>query len=177
MRRLTLSSTSPWIPTRSIRDAYFEWWTRHPLDGIALTVTFMPSWRGQLLTSAVAQATVRHFLHRLNRRALGRRRKSRAYLEVLSVREGATSAFDKRIHYHFYIGAPAGISHEQLCQMAIATWVRLDWASRDQNRARPEADKHWVSYILKLQDKPDYATSIDIENSFRLPDEPPRASS
>ncbi|WP_206862085.1 hypothetical protein [Lysobacter changpingensis] len=130
-----------------------------------MTLTFKPSWQGQLLTESIAESTVGHFLHRLNRRFITRRKASER-LRVIAVREGGIGLGNKRLHYHLKVEAPTGVDPDQFCISCLHIWRKLDWASLSQNRATARSDEHWISYILKLRDKADYATAIDINNTY-----------
>lgn len=167
---------TPFASPSALQEAYFQWWTDRPVDGIAATLTFKPTFRGWRLNEQIAAETVRHFVLRLNRRVLGRNKTSEP-LEILAVREGSSRLGCKHIHYHFLIQVPSALDHDAMMSTAESIWTSLDWASKEQNRLSPHADKHWVSYILKLRDKPDYAMAIDIRNSYRRPDGMPTAPS
>lgn len=150
---------------RTLQAAYLDWCEDAWFDGIALTVTFKPSWQRQLLTDAVAESTIRHFLSRLNRQFSKRPRNVAHRLKVIAVREGGIGMGNKRLHYHLKIEVPTDLDRQEFCAACLYIWSKLDWASATQNRATACSDKHWIAYILKLRDKADFATAIDINNT------------
>jgi hypothetical protein len=155
-----------------LRKACFEW-LKPTGPAIAATLTFRPSLEvmsdsgivRHRLTERDAQAAVANFLRRLDAAAYGKEaiRRGRR-LGAIAIREGGTSRHDKHLHYHLQLQVP---DHETLYGwrvVAADAWRKLRWASPKQNVFRDVTDEGWISYILKLRDKPNFIDAVDVEN-------------
>ena len=142
-----------------------KWLRQAASEGVAATLTFKQRLDGKPLTRDIAQATITHYLHRLDRIAFGRRNKSQ--VSAIAVREGGTLPHQKHLHYHLALPTPPNYSAEDWRSYVLRTWPVLDWASPIQNRFELIRDSGWLSYMLKLRDKSDFLEAMDFEN-FRL---------
>jgi hypothetical protein len=151
-----------------LQQASMDWLTPHfvGIDCVALTLTFKrrvgPVW----LDEEIAQDTVRHFLLRINRAARGGKRRSPSdQLRVVAVREGAVARGKKHLHYHLQIEVPTNTSPEEFAMHCRRVWGCLDWGAA-QSDAQYVRDVGWMSYMLKLRDKDDFAYAIDVDNCW-----------
>ncbi len=109
------------------------------------------------LTDERAGQNLRHFLNVLNKRVYGSAaQKYGKRLAVIPVLEGGR---DKRLHYHLMIDCPRQELEESLPTLISMTWHQTQWGY-DQTHVTP-ADSGWLTYMTKLRDKPDFASSID----------------
>jgi len=120
--------------------------------------------RSVALTRNDASQNLRHFLNVLNRRVF----KSSAQrhglkVPVFPVLEGGN---DTRLHYHLLIGCPRPELIDAYPALLIRTWHMTQWGY-NECEIKP-ADSGWITYMTKLRDKPDFASSIDWQN-FHTP--------
>jgi len=155
--------------------ACLDWLDRPDLHdrAIAATLTFRP-YRDELndrgvtrfrLNPLICQEAIRVFLRRLDTAAYGKDaiRRGRK-LGAIPIREGGMGRGDKHLHYHAQLQVPEHESVAGWKLVAANEWSRIDWASQKQNCFRDVSDPNWLSYILKLRDKPDFQDSVDFVN-------------
>lgn len=142
-----------WIEPRLTRERY-----------LAQTLTFKP-YRGGTVSREAVIATLQEFLRRLQRRALGREySRRRRQLQVIPILEGGTGAFDKHPHLHLLTEIPPEWTTEDFKLLSETAWKSLRLTSDDQSRHTLSTDPvGWLSYQLKLRDKPSYADSLVVE--------------
>lgn len=115
------------------------------------------------LTPEIASRNLRHFLNVLNKHVYG----SAAHrfgkrLPVFPILEGGGG---KRLHYHLAIDCPRDDLIEAFPAMIVTAWRKTLWGY-DQTFVTP-CDAGWFTYMTKLRDKPDFASSIDWMNAAR----------
>lgn len=131
---------------------------------LAQTLTFKP-YRGGTVSREAAIATLQEFLRRLQRRALGREySRRRRQLQIVPILEGGTGTFDKHPHLHLLTEIPPEWTTEDFKRLSETSWKSLRLTSDDQSRHTLSTDPvGWLSYQLKLRDKPSYADSLVVE--------------
>ena len=147
---------------RPLKQALFAWLSQHQGNGVAASLTFKPRLDGRRLTPQDAENAMSHYLHRLDRKVYGRH--SSRQVGAIPIREGGVQPWEKHLHYHLVLPAPPNYSVHDWKVTAAQTWPILDWASKTQNHFVIISDDGWLSYMLKLRDKPDYLDSLDIAN-------------
>lgn len=159
----------PVLHAYSIQNSLRQWfqldrWT-HPF---AATLTLKQLIAGdggvssavETLTPAIASRNLRHFLNVLNGRVYGKAaQRFGKRLQVFPVLEGGGG---KRLHYHLAIDCPRDDLLEAFPAMIVTTWRKTLWGY-DQTVVTP-CDAGWFTYMTKLRDKPDFASSIDWMN-------------
>jgi hypothetical protein len=152
----------------SLQEAALNWLTPQfdDTESIALTLTFKRRVGATWLSEEIAQSTLRHFLQRINKVERKKRRLSGSdRLRVVAIREGAVAKGQKHLHYHLQIQVPTGTDAEHFSAHCRQVWSRLDWGAV-QTDAKYVRDSGWMSYMLKLRDKSDFAYAIDIDNCW-----------
>jgi len=154
------------MSTKLLQHAYVDWIGTQfvGVDSIALTVTFKKRIGNIWLDDNIAQATVHHFLRRINRVGRGQRlHDTTALLRTLAVREGGFRRGAKKLHYHLQLEVPRTTLPSLFASTCCVTWRKLDWAGF-QCRTKVFADPGWTSYMLKTRTKADYSYAIDLSN-------------
>lgn len=117
----------------------------------------------ETLTPEIASRNLRHFLNVLNKRVYGTAaQRFGKRLPVFPVLEGGGG---KRLHYHLAIDCPRDDLLEAFPAMIVTEWRKTLWGY-DQSLVTP-CDAGWFTYMTKLRDKPDFASSIDWMNVAR----------
>lgn len=115
------------------------------------------------LTPEIASRNLKHFLNVMNKQVYGSAAQRHGKcLPVFSVLEGGMG---KRLHYHIAIDCPRDDLIDVFPAMVVTKWRKTLWGY-DQTDVKP-CDTGWLTYITKLRDKPDFASSIDWMNTAR----------
>lgn len=143
-------------------NAWFEW-AKDAGPSIAVTLTFRSKLDDQWLNQDEAREACRVFCRLLNTRAYGQKfKRGEKRLEMFVILEGGDGIEDKRPHYHLRIEIPSGWTADDWLQAAASEWRKLRWAGT-QYRFEDVYSLGWLSYILKLRDKPSFSDAIDVE--------------
>ena len=122
---------------------------------------FEPASATEYLTREKASQNFRHFMNLMNKRVFGKAASHHGKrLPVIPVIEGGS---EKRLHYHGVIDCPRDDLIGLLPMIVRSTWAKTKWAWNEID-IQPDADRGWINYISKTNDKPDYANAIDWEN-------------
>ena len=78
---------------------------------------------------------------------------------MFSVIEGGVS---KRLHVHAIVDCPRFDLELAFPEVIQTAWRQTKWGYREVD-VRP-CDDGWLSYLLKLRDKPDFDISLDWQN-------------
>ena len=113
------------------------------------------------ISQEAASSNYRHFMNVLNRKILGKAHtKYGNRLKAFSIFEGGN---DKRLHIHAVIECPRPELRATFPTLIRDTWLATDWGY-GQVDIQADSDNGWINYISKLDDKPNYDTSIDWTN-------------
>lgn len=166
-------SSSRWLATNiRMQNSLLAYFRERDFRGISVTLTFRSYPAPEYLTVEIAEATITELLKRLDKFIRGRSRGQRKSLRTIAIREGGTrSDAPVRLHYHLKIEVPAGMSPKNFGKKVEQYWIKLRWASQDQNRFDIRCDDGWLTYILKRRSKLDYADAFDCINT-RVPPYP-----
>jgi len=120
-----------------------------------------PASATEFLNAQKAIQNFRHFMNLLNRRVYGKRYQHHGVrLSAIPVLEGGRG---KRLHYHAVIDCPLVELEDSFPNLIQTAWEKTKWGY-NQIDIQPGADNGWINYISKLNDKPNFADSIDWEN-------------
>lgn len=115
------------------------------------------------LTPEIASRNLRHWLNVMNKQVYGSAAQRHGKcLPILPVLEGGRG---KRLHYHLIMDCPRDDLIEAFPAMIVSTWRKTLWGY-DQTDVKP-CDAGWLTYMTKLRDKTDFASSIDWMNTTR----------
>lgn len=119
----------------------------------------LPDAAGRIDTISASQ-NVRHFANLLGRRCFGSAHKRHGRrIQMFSVIEGGVS---KRLHVHAIVDCPRFDLELAFPEVIQTAWRQTKWGYREVD-VRP-CDDGWLSYLLKLRDKPDFDISLDWQN-------------
>ena len=148
---------------RSLQESTDDWlrslqW-RHP---VALTLSLkqrLPDGVGRIDTIHASQ-NVRHFANLLSRRCFGNAHKRHGRrIQMFCVLEGGDA---KRLHVHAIVDCPRSDLALTFPEIVRTCWGETRWGYREVD-VRP-CDDGWLSYLLKLRDKPEFDISLDWQN-------------
>lgn len=118
------------------------------------------------LTNERASQNLGHFLNLLNKRLYGNaHQRFGSAVRVIPILE---SGGGKRLHYHLMIDCPRNDLKGLFPQLVRTLWTQTQWGY-DQTDIQADADKGWINYISKSNDKPNYNDAIDWVN-YNNPD-------
>lgn len=122
----------------------------------AVTLTLKLALGPVRLDSIIASQNVHHFLSRLNRSVLGRRRSTRERLKSFSVFESG-----QRPHFHLCIDCPTTISWHTFESTVRTCWSLTDWSRRQVVVEPCYQIEGWLNYMGKTRTKACYPEAID----------------
>ena len=132
---------------------------------VAVNLTLKQRVRQKRIDLCIASTNFRHFMNRLNRVAFGNAVKRFGHrLQVITVTELSHS---NRLHHHAVIGRPDHIEFEQFKAHIEDCWRKTYWGYRE-TVVVPMTNFGWVSYITKLDQKPEFDLAIDWMNAHAL---------
>lgn len=141
----------------------------------AVTLTFNTRFDDLALTSqkqeAIKNFTV--FDHILNSDLFGKSfaRHKKIRLGVLPIIEGGSAVYSKRFHYHAIYQIPPNVSLEYFEAVCAAAWRSTKYGINGNLLIESCHDDGWLSYILKLRDKPDsIQEAMDVQNIRKASD-------
>ena len=132
---------------------------------VAVNLTLKQRIKHRRIDLCIASSNFRHFMNRLNRRVFGNAfNRFGRRLQVLTVTEQSST---NRLHHHAVIGRPRYIEFEQFkCQIEDC-WRKSYWGYK-QTLILPMTSSGWISYMTKLDQKPDFDLAIDWMNATEL---------
>ncbi|WP_426037955.1 hypothetical protein [Brevundimonas sp. DC300-4] len=115
---------------------------------------------GHRIDTISASQNVRHFANLLSRRCFGTAYKRHGRrIQMFSVLE---SGVKKRLHVHAMVDCPRADLELAFPEVIRAAWGETRWGYR-QGDVQPCNDG-WLSYQLKLRDKPEFDIALDWQN-------------
>lgn len=128
----------------------------------AVTLTLkqrLPDGAGRI-DPILASQNVRHFANLLSRRCFGSAHKRHGRrIQIFSVLEGGGTT---RLHVHAIVDCPKADLELAFPEFVRTAWGQTRWGYREVD-VRP-CDEGWLSYLLKLRDKPEFDISLDWQN-------------
>jgi len=132
-----------------------------PRSSAALTLTMKQRDQFGKLDKIEASKNFRHFMNRLNQKALGNKfRRFGAKLEVLPVLE---RSYGGRLHYHAFIENPFDDVANLKGEISWV-WSKTRWGYDEIDVQEIYNDVGWLNYITKSQ----ILDNIDYENMHRV---------
>lgn len=116
--------------------------------------------RAERIDTISASQNVRHFANLLSRRCFGSAHKRYGRrVQMFSVIEGGGT---KRLHVHAMVDCPSADLELAFPEFIRTAWEKTRWGYREVD-VQP-CDDGWLSYLLKLRDKPEFDISLDWQN-------------